>query len=347
MKKPVQITRAYGIRFLFTVILAVAMALTPLSIMSCDNSHPSELVGEWVLDIPMNIFGNTGMELFKDGTGVMDRSKLLWKVENERLIIQHSSKMDVFNYKVSGSELTLEAGIIKLPYIKKADYEKVIKQRAEKQKLEKKKAEEEGKQAIANVKKGSFSDSRNGKNYKTVTIGSQTWMAENLNYKTENSKCYGEDGKVSIDNPNDRDAYVPISNSEIQANCDKYGRLYDWKTAMKTCPNGWHLPTSDEWETLATLVRSDKGAGTMLKASSGWEDNGNGIDAISFSALPGGNGYGSEGSFSRLGYVGEWWTASEYGNNDAIELNMSSDENTIEISKSGKSFLYSVRCLQD
>jgi len=330
------------------IILAAFIAtLVPLSVMSCDNSHPSELVGNWVLDVPLNIFGNAGMELFKDGTGVMDRNKLLWKVENERLVIQHSSKMDVFNYKVSGSELTLDAGLIKLSYIKKADYEKVIKQRAEKQKQEKKKAEEEGKQAIANVKKSSFLDSRNGKNYRTVTIGSQTWMAENLNYKTENSKCYGEDGKVSLGNPNDEDDYAPISESEIQANCDKYGRLYDWKTAMKACPKGWHLPTSEEWETLAKLMRSEKGAGAMLKASSGWEDNGNGVDAIGFSALPGGNGYGSEGSFSRAGYVGEWWSASEYGNKDAIGLNISSDENSIEISKSGKSFLYSVRCLQD
>ena len=115
------------------------------------------------------------------------------------------------------------------------------------------------------VVKGSFTDSRDGQSYKTVTIGSQTWMAENLNYKTDKSYCYGD----------------------VESNCSKYGRLYMYDVETP-CPSGWHLPTKAEFETLLSAVGGESTAGAKLKSTSGWSNSGNGSDDYSFSALPAG-----------------------------------------------------------
>jgi len=130
--------------------------------------------------------------------------------------------------------------------------------------------------------KTGITDSRNSKTYKAVLIGEQTWMAENLNYNAGNSKCY--------------------SNSE--ANCNTYGRLYKWATAMNInqsynsasftasakhqgiCPTGWHISSNAEWTTLINYVGAST-AGTKLKAASGW-GNIPGTDDYGFSALPSG-----------------------------------------------------------
>jgi len=107
----------------------------------------------------------------------------------------------------------------------------------------------------------SIKDSRDGKTYKTVKIGEQVWMAENLNIKTGDSKC----------------------NEDDESNCQKYGRLYDWETAKTTCPKEWHLPSNVEWNKLMNFAGGDKAA-EKLKAKS-W----NGVDAFGFSALSGGS----------------------------------------------------------
>jgi len=134
-----------------------------------------------------------------------------------------------------------------------------------------------------------LTDTRDGKIYKTVKIGEQVWMAENLNYAAEGSLCYNKD----------------------QANCEKYGRLYSWETAVKACPSGWHLPNGKEWKTLVDSAGGDKAAGKILKASKGWTDMGNGSDAFGFSALPGGY-YGIGGDYEGFFWAGEgglWWSA--------------------------------------
>ena len=175
---------------------------------------------------------------------------------------------------------------------------------------------------------GTLKDSRDGQTYKTVQIGNQTWMAENLNYKTGESKCY--DNKES--------------------NCKKYGRLYTWDEALNACPSGWHLPSEDEFGTLLATVGASSGDGSNLRAAS-WE---NGADKFGFSALPAGS-YGSYsygtyyGSYDKeFGYVGRnasFWSSTEGSGYGAYYLGL--DDSTADVFSRGKDYGRSVRCLQD
>ncbi|MDR0517068.1 MAG: hypothetical protein LBH25_08500 [Fibromonadaceae bacterium] len=164
------------------------------------------------------------------------------------------------------------------------------------------------------------------KNYKTVKIGDQTWMAGNLNCNVSGSKCY-----------NDSTSY-----------CNKYGRLYDWETAMRACPSGWHLPSYEEWKQLADYVENDKECtdctGKYLKATSGWYSNGNGQDTYDFSAMPG--GYYNGNHFGDVGYHGSWWSSSEGNSSNAYAHGMGYDGEYTGI-YNHKDVWFSVRCLQN
>ncbi|MBR6379027.1 MAG: fibrobacter succinogenes major paralogous domain-containing protein [Fibrobacter sp.] len=173
--------------------------------------------------------------------------------------------------------------------------------------------------------KEALTDSRDGQTYKTVKIGSQIWMAENLNYGTENSYCY--DNNV--------------------ANCSKYGRLYTWAAAMTACPSGWHLPSNIEWETLFTSVGGKSTAGTKLKSTSGWPDNGNGTDAYGFSALPAGHRRGN-GYFYGGGMGADFWSASENINNSGYNMDLSCHDDPAFLGfDSGMNHAFSVRCVKN
>jgi uncharacterized protein (TIGR02145 family) len=185
-----------------------------------------------------------------------------------------------------------------------------------------------------------------GETYQTIVIGAQTWMARNLNYDAEGSKCYNND----------------------PANCNKYGRLYDWATAMaidtscnaKTiancgatvstkhrgvCPSGWHLPSDAEWTTLTDYVGGETTAGTKLKARSGW-NSGNGTDDYGFAALPGGDG-DSDGYFDYVGYYGTWWSATGMGSLNAYYRDMGFLDEDVYRDNYYKDNLFSVRCVKD
>ena len=174
------------------------------------------------------------------------------------------------------------------------------------------------------------------KTYKTAKIGTQTWLAENLNYEAEGSVCYEN-------NP---------------ANCAKYGRLYNWETAMKVCPKGWHLPSSDEWDILLRYVKSSSGTssydslifhkpanegGQYLKAKSGWS-KGNGEDQHGFSALPGGYG-SSDGNFYGVGNYSHWWNTTI--KDSTFHPDIFYNDVGMIFHYFDKSWLLSVRCLQD
>jgi uncharacterized protein (TIGR02145 family) len=173
---------------------------------------------------------------------------------------------------------------------------------------------------------GMFTDRRDGQKYRVVKIGTQTWMAENLNYDASGSKCY-----------NNNSGY-----------CQYYGRLYDWSTAKKACPSGWHLPSNAEWNVLMVTVGGTETAGKKLKAKSGWNNNGNGTDEFGFSALPGGYGYDrSYGYFNNVGEDGYWWSASENSSRSAYGRYMAYRYEGADWSYYVKSSLYSVRCVRD
>ena len=127
---------------------------------------------------------------------------------------------------------------------------------------------------------GTLTDSRDGKSYKTVKIGSLTWMAENLNYDNSAVATGSIDSSFCYDG--------------IPANCEKYGRLYQEYAATAVCPEGWRLPTADDWRDLTTTAKSEFGDDNgSLRAVGEWEntifgDNVTATNASGFSALPAG-----------------------------------------------------------
>ena len=198
--------------------------------------------------------------------------------------------------------------------------------------------------AAPNVISGTFTDSRDGKTYRTVRIGNLTWMAENLNFVTDSSVCY----------------------KNADSNCTKYGRLYDWDDVMTACPAPWRVPSDEDWDSLALAVGGQrveygyvvydwKFAGKKLKSTTGWDDwdedgewvsSGNGTDEFGFSALPGGYG-GSDGYFSSAGDFGSWWSATEIDASNAWGRHMNYDIDIVRRHDSNKTSLYSVRCVRD
>ena len=171
----------------------------------------------------------------------------------------------------------------------------------------------------------SFTDTRDGKKYKAVKIGEQVWMAENLNYNAEGSKCYANN----------------------EAHCKTYGRLYNLETAEIVCPAGWHLPNDDEWKKLLRFAGEGNIAGTKLKAKKGWNSDGNGTDDFDFSALPCGYGIQTLGSFYHLGEIGYWWSATENNKGGAYYRFMLYESDIAGWNSNSKDLLLSVRCLQD
>jgi uncharacterized protein (TIGR02145 family) len=190
---------------------------------------------------------------------------------------------------------------------------------------------------------GYLKDVRDGKRYRTVTIGTQTWMAENLNFRTDSSYCYQSD----------------------TGNCAKYGRLYEWAAAMGlndscntklcasqvapkmqgACPSGWHVPRDAEWTKLTDTTLVAATTGTKLKANSSlWHQN-TGTDDYGFTVLPA--GYLSNGLYYYLGVYAYYWSASESDGRNAWERLFSLGKAKVDHNYDRKTIAVSLRCLQD
>lgn len=213
------------------------------------------------------------------------------------------------------------------------------------------------KESLAEYKE--FTDLRDGNNYKTIQIGSQIWLAENLRYlpvinspeDTSDTQAryfvyayYGED----------------IIEAETTYEFQIYGVLYNLNAAKTACPEGWHLSTDTEWQSLEKLLGMERSwlsrtglryngfIGTKLKSKSGWNNDGNGNNSSGFSAIPG--GLLNDIAFNNLGSIAYFWASSEDNRADAWYRNLF-DENSYvgrgDYDSNYSSFAFSVRCIKD
>ena len=199
---------------------------------------------------------------------------------------------------------------------------------------------------------GTLTDERDGKTYKTVVIGTQTWMAENLNYSD------------STNYPSMKRRNWCYNNS--LDSCAKYGRLYTWSVAMDSagtfssrgkwcgyrnncsptypvrgiCPSGWHLPDTTEWNTLYKAMGSSPHA-MQAKGYVNWKGA---TDAYGFSAFPA--GYGSGPSVQYIGSRANFWSATDCFS-DFVAYSWFLDAGGAKLDSYNKYFAYSVRCVKD
>ena len=195
------------------------------------------------------------------------------------------------------------------------------------------------------VVRDSFVDVRDGQVYRTVKIGNQVWMAENLNYKTPNSFCF----------------------VDADSNCTKYGRLYTWEATENVCPAGFHLPTVDEWEKLIMAAGGNEVAYHALKSKRGtgganceyvstricMEDGG--WDKYGFGALPAGERLLSNNNTrSFFYYTGEgwktsFWSSTDKDKDDAYSMTFQQKyfKPRVEIQGMSKNSGFSIRCVKN
>lgn len=176
--------------------------------------------------------------------------------------------------------------------------------------------------SVRKVKKSEVTDSRDHQKYRTVKIGGREWLADNLNFKTDESFCYAED-----------DDY-----------CMAYGRLYSWSAAVKACPTGFRLPTDADFESLWTSAGADFNAAYLLKTDYGWSGETNGNDSLKFSAMPAGNRF-DDGNYGNLSKMAFFWSASDDGE-EANVWYMTSKSMGFAYMAKPKTFGFSVRCVK-
>lgn len=187
----------------------------------------------------------------------------------------------------------------------------------------------------SSVKTGSLTDERDGQTYKTVQIGNQIWMAENLKLEVSDGFCYGD----------------------VKDNCEKYGTFYTAKTALRICPEGWKLPNDEAWKILAQNIGAEydrrSGGGTFIyinddaiskiRSTTGWS-NTNGTNALGFSAYPAGKFNGTQ--YSGLGEQAAFMGSNKSSDEDDSWAVISENQIYITGGKVTNSAM-PVRCLQE
>lgn len=183
----------------------------------------------------------------------------------------------------------------------------------------------------SNADAGTFIDARDGQPYKWVRLkDDKKWMAQNLNYKAANTWCYDND----------------------LANCNKYGRLYTWQAATNACPNGWRLPTDEEWWAMASYYGKAYNAYSDKEKMIGPDDGETAYKALikdddtGFAALFGGSHSSDEG-FDYLGDLGWYWSNSENSEANVWVYYFYIHSKGLARDNYHKTVGFSCRCLQD
>ena len=200
---------------------------------------------------------------------------------------------------------------------------------------------------------GTFTDTRDGNLYDWVKIGNQIWMAENLAYLPE---VVHSNAEFQTQSSNGQPGYGvygydgnDVATAKSQSNYTTYGVLYNWYAVntIDVCPDGWHLPTDAEWTELTDYLGEN--AGVKLKATGTglWYDPNTGAtNETGFTALPGGGRY-FDGTFFNIGYVGKWWSATEFSTYSAWYRHMHYHASDVLRASSSKELGFCVRCLRD
>ena len=190
-------------------------------------------------------------------------------------------------------------------------------------------------------------DEIGGKTYRTVTIGSQTWLAENLDFKFSGCNIGGS-GTPSTPNA----WYYNNSETTYGWEGKKYGLLYNWHAVKLLNDNrstlipGWHVPSTTEWDALANAVGGASTAGTVLKSTTDWT-SGAGTDVYGFGVLP--TGGRANGSFMWLGSLCRFWTSSQEPTNStaAVCWGFDSSASMNKAAANKTNYMYSVRLVKD
>lgn len=191
-------------------------------------------------------------------------------------------------------------------------------------------------------------DTRDNNYYKIEKIDNQIWMAENLKYLpsvvSSDSASFSEPCYYVYDYEG-----TSVVAAKATTNYTVYGVLYNWEAAMKSCPEGWHLPSSVEWDQLVDYLGGWEIAGGKLKetGTAHWNSPNEGATNESgFTALPGGGRINSA-SFDNIGSHGYWWSASETGSVDAWSRFINSHHSFVNKINIAKGLGFSVRCVKD
>ncbi len=204
-----------------------------------------------------------------------------------------------------------------------------------------------------NLTYGTMSDI-DGNIYKTITIGTQVWMAENLRTTRYRNGDSIPEVSVNLTWKNlTTHAYCNYGNTSDPDKIATYGRLYNWfavSDSRNIAPTGWHVASDAEWATLTTYLGNENVSGAKLKETglSHWiTPNTGATNASGFTALPGGRREYTDGTFINLGTDGFWWTRSAYNPDYSWYRYLHYDVTNIYRANFHKQYGFSVRCIQD